>query len=247
MSALNGKVALITGASRRIGLAISHVLHSAGMNIVLHYHTSGSEAEKLAQELNKKRDHSAFTVQADIAVSGSEQMVVTKAAEYWDRLDVLVNNASRFYRTEVGKVSDFAWLDLMNSNVRAPFFLAQAAAPYLRQVNGTIINITDIHAESPVKEYSVYCISKAALLMANKALARELGPEIRVNAVAPGAIVWPEGENTLSEKQKEKIIAQTALNRVGNANDIAKTVLFLVRDGDYITGQVINVDGGRSV
>lgn len=247
MTALNGKVALITGAARRIGAEISHLLHSAGMNIVLHYHNSSVDAEKLALALNKKRDHSAFTLQADLATTGIEQSVISKAVDHWGRLDVLVNNASRFYRTDVGKVSNFAWTDLMDSNVRAPFFLAQAAAPFLRQVNGSIINITDIHAESPVQEYSVYCISKAALLMANKALARELGPEIRVNAVAPGAIVWPEGENTLSEKQKEKIIAQTALGRVGNANDIAKTVLFLVRDGDYITGQVINVDGGRSI
>lgn len=247
MSALNGKVALVTGASRRIGAEISHVLHAAGMNLVLHYHSSGADAEKLAQVLNKKRDHSAFTLQADLAKDGIERDVIAKAAEYWGRLDVLVNNASRFYRTDVGKVSDFAWQDLMDSNVRAPFFLSQAAAPYLRKVHGSIINITDIHAESPVKDYSVYCISKAALLMANKTLARELGPEIRVNAVAPGAIVWPEGENVLSEKQKEKIIAQTALGRVGNANDIAKTVLFLVRDADYITGQVINVDGGRSI
>ncbi len=244
---LAGKVALVTGAGRRIGAEIARTFHAAGMNVVLHYNVSANDAAALAQALNQTRPNSAITLQADLAVSGMEKNLIAQAAKAWNRLDVLVNNASRFYRTNVGEATEHDWEDLMNSNARAPFFLAQAAAPHLRATQGYIINITDVHAERPMKDYPIYCMSKSALLMMTRSLARELGPEIKVNAVAPGAIVWPEGENTLSANEKEKIIAQTALARVGEAKDIAKAVLFLVRDADYVTGQVINVDGGRSL
>lgn len=244
---LTSKVALITGAARRIGAEIARTLHDEGMNIVLHYNASEEEAEVLCSQLNKKRGHSAAAIHADLQISESEKALVQSALTVWGRLDVLVNNASRFYRTAVGKVTDYAWEDLMKSNLKAPFFLAQASAPALAETQGCIINITDIRAERPLKEYSVYCISKSGLLMMTRALARELGPQIRVNAIAPGIIMWPEGENTLSQEDKQKIIKQTILQRAGTPEDIAKAVLFFVRDGDFISGQVLNVDGGRGL
>jgi pteridine reductase len=244
---LNSKVALVTGAARRIGAEIARQLHDNGMNIVLHYNASEEEAVKVSEELNKKRNHSAVAIQADLLEPESEKLLVQHAADVWKRLDVLVNNASRFYRTAIGKVTEYAWDDLINSNLKAPFFLAQAAAPILAASQGCIVNITDIHAERPLKDYSVYCISKSGLLMMTKVLAKELGPLVRVNAVAPGAILWPEGKNTLSDPEKQKIIDQTALKREGNPEDIAKAVLFFVRDADYVTGQVMDVDGGRKL
>lgn len=241
------KVAIITGAARRVGAEIARILHQEGMNVVLHYHASLHEAERLSSELNLKRQHSACAVKADLNINGAGKILVQQAIDQWGRLDVLINNASRFYRTPFGKITEYAWEDLLNSNLKAPFFLAQFAAQYLRAHQGSIINITDIHAERPLRDYSVYCISKVGLLLMTKALAKELGPQIRVNAVAPGAVAWPEGENALSDEEKHKIIKSTALGRTGAPIDIAKTVLFLIRDADYITGQVINVDGGKSI
>jgi len=242
---LASKVALVTGGARRIGAEISRTLHAAGMNIVLHYNASEEEAVSLCHQLNKIRQHSAVAVRANLQEEESEKALIQQASQAWERLDVLVNNASRFYSTTLGKVTEYAWDDLMNSNLRAPFFLAQAAAPYLAAAQGSIVNITDIHAERPLLDYSVYCISKSGLLMMTKALAKELGPLVRVNAVAPGAIMWPEGKSTLSEEEKQRIIGQTCLQRPGGPEDIAKAVLFFVRDADYITGQVLDVDGGR--
>lgn len=239
------KVALITGSARRIGAEIARKLHDAGMNIVLHYNSSEEEAVNLSNELNKKRNHSAFPVRADLQLPESEIILAEQAVKVWQRLDLLVNNASRFYRTTIGKVTEYAWDDLMNSNLKAPFFLAQATAPFLAEHHGSIINITDIHAERPLTEYSVYCISKSGLMMMTKVLAKELGPEVRVNAIAPGAILWPEGKNILSEEDKQKIIEQTILKREGSPDDIAKAVLFFARDAEYVTGQVLMVDGGR--
>nr|AIA17536.1 Enoyl-(Acyl carrier protein) reductase [uncultured bacterium] len=168
-----------------------------------------------------------------------------RALKAWGRLDVLVNNASRFYRTTIGEVTEYAWDDLMNSNLKAPFFLSQAASPLLAANKGCIVNITDLHAERPLMDYSVYCLSKSGLMMLTKVLAKELGPDVRVNSVAPGAIMWPEGKNTLTDKEKQKIIERTIMKRAGTAEDIAKAVLFFVRDADYVTGQMLNVDGGR--
>lgn len=244
---LEAKVALITGAARRIGAEIARYLHNEGMNIVLHYHQSDEEAAKLAQVLNQQRGNSAIAIHANLLEPESEKMLVEKCSKVWHRLDVLINNASRFYRTSIRKVTDYAWDDLMNSNLKAPFFLSQAAAPFLAEQRGSIINITDVHADYPLHDYSVYCASKGALNSLTKVLAKEFAPEVRVNAVAPGAVLWPEGENTLSEEQKQKIIGRTLLRRSGEPSDIAKAVVFLVRDADYMTGQVLSIDGGRSL
>lgn len=242
---LTDKVVLVTGAARRIGAAIARTLHASGMRVVLHYHASHEEALALSEALNQARPNSAITLHCDLQDSHSIHELVKKAAENWGRLDVLVNNASRFYKTPMGQVTEFAWTDLMNGNLRAPFFLSQAAAPFLSKTKGVIVNITDIQGERPLSEYSVYCISKSGLLMMTKVLAKELGPAIRVNAVSPGAIVWPEGENELTEAEKEKILKRTSLNRSGEAEDIAKAVLYFVKDADYVTGQILSVDGGR--
>ncbi|MDR3491056.1 MAG: pteridine reductase [Gammaproteobacteria bacterium] len=241
------KVALVTGAARRIGAEIAETLHTAGMNVVLHYHTSQQEAESLSAKLNKKRSDSAIFLQADLTQMTALNELVSQAAAKWGSLDVLVNNASEFYTTELSQVTVAEWDDLMSCNLKAPFFLSLAARPYLKMQKGCIVNIADIHGERPMRDYSIYCISKAGLMMVTKALAKELGPDVRVNAVSPGAIMWPEGENSLTEKVKQKIIERTALQRAGAANEIAKAVLYLVRDADYVTGQVLAVDGGRSL
>lgn len=244
-TALAGQVALITGAARRIGAEIAKTLHEVGMNIVLHYYASEEEAMNLYQQLNKKRHHSALVVRAELLDPESGKFLIKQALSAWNRLDVLVNNASRFYKTELGEVTDFEWDDLLNSNLKVPFFLAQAAAPHLRKTKGSIINITDIHGERPLRQYSVYCISKGGLTLMTKALAKEWGPDIRVNAIAPGAVIWPEGENVLSDTEKQNIIDHISLQRIGSAEDIAKAVLFFVRDATYVTGQILAVDGGR--
>jgi len=246
-TSLAGKVALVTGSARRIGAEIVRTLHEAGMNIALHYKASEEEGVKLCQQLNEKRHASAIALRADLQDAESGKVLVQKAAETWNRLDVLVNNASRFYRTAFGKTTAFEWDDLMASNLKAPFFLSQAAAPYLADQRGCIINIADIHGEKPLKDYAVYCISKSGLVMLTKVLAKELGPTIRVNSIAPGAVLWPEGENELSAERKQKIIDRTMLARSGAPADIAKAVLFFVRDAEYVTGQILYVDGGRTL
>lgn len=241
------KVALITGAARRIGAEIASLLHQAGMNIILHYQTSKSDADALCARFNQARSHSACALKADLLNLNEIESLITQGAKQWGRLDVLVNNASRFYKTEITETTAANWDDLLDSNLKAPFFLAKAAIPYLKKYQGNIVNITDIHAERPVRDYPVYCISKAGLVMLTKSLAKELGPEIRVNAVAPGAIAWPEGENHLSDELKNKIIQRVALRRHGEPSDIAKAVLYLVQDGGYVTGQILAVDGGRNL
>jgi pteridine reductase len=242
------KVVLITGAARRIGAVIARTLHAQGMRIVIHYNTSQAQATELAAELNAVRPESVFTLQADLTQTAQLSLLVQCAAQHWQRLDGLINNASSFYPTSLGSVTEEQWDDLMASNLKAPFFLSQAAAPFLAQQQGCIINIADIHAQIPMLVYPVYSIAKAGLVMLTKALAKELGPRIRVNAVAPGAIIWPqEKENVNSPREKTEIIAKTALQRQGNPSDIAKTVLFLLDQAEYITGQIIAVDGGRSL
>lgn len=215
------------------------------MNLVLHYHSSKVEALSLCDELNQKRAHSAIAISAALHEPHSENLLIEKTLAEWGRLDVLVNNASRFYRTLVKEATLDAWEDLINSNLRAPFFLAKAAAPALAKVEGCIVNITDIHGDKPLKDYAVYCISKSGLLMMTRSLAKELGGKVRVNAVSPGAILWPEGENVLPDEIKNKILDKTLLQRLGAPADIANAVLFFVRDAKFVTGQVLNVDGGR--
>lgn len=242
---LTGKTALITGAAHRIGADVARTLHHAGLNLVLHYRQSRAAAEALQAELNGQRADSVVLVQADLLDTVSHPALIRQAHSTWGHLDVLVNNASGFYPTPVGTVTEAQWNDLIGTNLKTPFFLAQAAVEYLRQSRGCIVNIVDIHGERPLKDYPVYSIAKAGLAMLTKALARELGPEVRVNGVAPGAILWPE--RGLNEEAKRQIIDRTALKRHGSPQDVARAVLFLIRDADYMTGQILNVDGGRSL
>lgn len=239
------KVALITGAAARIGAEICRTLHTAGMNVVIHYRSSSTQAEELCESLNQQRANSAAILQADLLDTAALPTLVLQAAAIWERLDVLVNNASSFYPTPVGEITEAHWDDLMGSNLKAPIFLSQAAMPYLKRQQGCIINIVDVHAFRPMKNHPVYCAAKAGLAMLTQSLAKELGPEIRVNGVAPGAIMWPASE--LDSEVQASILERTALKRQGGPEDIARTVRFLVLEGDYITGQVIPVDGGRSI
>lgn len=242
---MDSQVVLITGAARRIGAGIARTLHAAGMKVIIHYKSSETEALQLCEELNASKSKSAAVLKADLSNFSELDVVIKQAVNIWGRLDVLVNNASSFYKTELGSITEFQWNDLLDINLKAPFFLAQSAAPFLKKQRGCIVNIADIHAERPVKEYPVYCISKAGLVMLTKTLAKELGHDIRVNAVSPGAILWPEGENDLSETLKQKILHRVTLGRHGEPTDIAKAVLYFIRDADYVTGQVLAVDGGR--
>ena len=242
---LAGKVALVTGAAQRIGAEIVRLLHSEGMDILLHYHSSQANAERIRLELTAQRRDSVKLVSADLRIIRALEDLVSQAQAWRGRLDLLVNNASSFYPTPLASTSEADWEDLMGTNLKAPFFLSKAAAPLLRASCGGIVNLVDIHAERPLAKHPVYSIAKAGNAMLVKSLARELGPEVRVNGVAPGAILWPS--EALSEETKAEIIARTTLKRAGSASDIARTVLFLAQNADYISGQIIAVDGGRSV
>lgn len=239
-------VVLITGAARRVGAEIARTLHAAGACVVLHYRASAAEAERLAADLNARREKSALALRHDLRDSANLPGLVAAAAEHFGRLDALVNNASSFFPTPVGAIDEAAWDDLMGSNLKGPLFLSQAAAPQLAKTQGCIVNITDVHAERPLKGYPLYCAAKAGLLGLTRALALELGPAVRVNAVAPGAIEWPENATDFPPEEQATIIGHTLLKRVGAPGDIARTVKFLIFDAPYITGQVINVDGGRT-
>jgi len=239
------KVALITGGSKRIGAQTTRLLHEAGYKVIIHCRLSREAADALADELNQQRADSARVIQGDLNNDTIYNHLIEQAYQCWQRLDALVNNASTFYPTPVGSITLDDWDTLVNSNMKAPLFLAQAAAPYLKQVEGNIINITDVHAQRPMKEHPVYCAAKAGLVMITQSLARELGPEVRVNSVAPGAILWPD--NDMPDHTKTLILERTSLKKAGDPIDIAKTILFLVRDAHYITGQVIAVDGGRTL
>lgn len=241
---LANKVVLITGAAHRIGATTARMLHAEGLNILLHYRNSRDAAESLQAELNAIRADSVHLIQADLHDTAKLPALIEQAIQIWGRLDVLINNASSFYATPIGTVTETQWEDLIGSNLKAPFFLSQAAAPYLRQQHGCIVSIVDIHAERPLKEFPVYSMAKAGLVMLTKSLACELGPEVRVNAVAPGAILWPEN---LGENEKQKIISRTFLKRQGAPDDIARAILYLIRDAGYMSGQVLTVDGGRSL
>jgi pteridine reductase len=239
------KTALVTGGSKRIGATTVRLLHEAGYNLVIHCRLSRQSADSLAEELNKNRVDSARVIQGDLNDETIYNNLIEQAFKCWNRLDVLVNNASSFYPTPVGSITMDDWHNLINSNMKAPLFLAQAAAPYLKQTQGNIINMLDVHAQRPMKEHPVYCAAKAGLAMLTMSLAKELGPDIRVNAVAPGAILWPDNE--MPEHTKKLILERTSLKKAGDPIDIAKTILFLVRDAHYITGQIIAVDGGRTI
>jgi pteridine reductase len=244
-SDLNNKVVLITGAAQRVGAMTARLLHAAGANLVLHYRNSRQPALDLQAELNARRKNSVILIQADLLEIANLPAIIKKSVEQWGRLDVLINNASSFYGTPVGTVTESDWDDLVGSNMKAPFFLSQAAAPHLEKSGGCIISIVDIHAQRPMEGHSVYNMAKAGLAMLVKTLAFELGPKVRVNGVAPGAIMWPAQE--MDDITKQRIVSRTYLKRKGDSEDIARTVLFLASNADYITGQIIAVDGGRSL
>ena len=245
-ASLDGHWALVTGAAKRIGAVIARTLHGAGANVAIHYHRSQADAEQLAAELNERRPKSAFAVAADmVKTEAIEKMAKTVLDRTGGRLDVLVNNASTFYPTPLGTVTEEQWRDLVSSNLKAPLFLSQAVLPALRAARGVIINIVDVHAQRPLRDHPVYGAAKAGLAMLTRSLAKDLGPEVRVNGVSPGAILWPD--EGMTDGLRAAIVKQTALKRTGEPQDIARTVLFLVRDAPYITGQIIAVDGGRSV
>lgn len=240
------KVALVTGGARRIGAAAVKKLHAAGYKVVIHCHHSLQEAHSLAAGLNNQRPNSAFVLQRELSEACAAAEIMTAIQDWAGRLDLLVNNASVFIRTEFTAFSESDWHALFNIHVKAPFLLSLAARPLLAKHSGVIINVSDTHAEKPLKGYSAYCQSKAALEMQTKSLAREFAPEIRVNAIAPGAIVWPENSNTLTPEIQEKIIAKTPLKKHGNPEYIAQAILALA-ENPYITGQILKVDGGRSL
>jgi pteridine reductase len=244
-ASLESKVALVTGAARRVGAAIARRLHAAGANVVLHYRGAEAEAAQLEKELNAARAGSAVRVKGDLLAPVAPQALVGAALQRYARLDLLVNNASAFYPTRLGEIEASHWEELIGSNLRAPLFLAQAAAPHLKLAGGAIVNIADIHADRPLKGYVVYSMAKAGLVALTRSLALELAPGVRVNAVAPGAIAWPEDGQFESEERK-RIVATTPLARTGGAEDVAQAVHFLC-GASFVTGQVLAVDGGRSV
>lgn len=240
---LDGKVALVTGSARRIGAEIIKSLHAAGSTVFIHYRSSAEDAQALQQALNQQRAQSCFLLQADLLDVAQLPTMVASIVAQAGRLDILINNASAFYPTSLGEITPQHWDELVGTNMKAPLFLAQAALAELKQQRGCIVNMVDVHAYRPLAEHPVYSAAKAGLLMLTQSLAKELGPEVRVNGVAPGAILWPE--QAMSGDQQSELLAKTALKHIGAPADIAATVLFLVRDADYITGQVIPVDGGR--
>jgi pteridine reductase len=240
------KVALVTGGSRRIGAALVKKLHAFGYKVVIHCHQTINEAHKLAQSLNEYRSNTALVLQKDLTLPYAAEELVTAMTHWAGRLDLLVNNASVFIRTQPRAPAFNEWDVLFNTNVKAPFLLSVAARPLLAKHLGSIINVTDIHAQKPLLGYSIYCQTKAALEMQTKSLACEFAPEIRVNALAPGAIAWPEKDNSLTSAQKHQIIAKTPLKRHGDPEFIAQALLTLA-ENPFITGQVLNVDGGKSV
>lgn len=245
------KVALVTGAAKRIGAEIVRQLHKENFNLVIHYYQSEKEAHVLADELNEERNNSAICIAADLNNLTQVNNLAEQVQKYWQRIDLLVNNASSFYPTPFGETSEEDWNQLINSNLKAPFFLAQALAKNLGAHHGCIINIADIYADRPLKKHSVYSIAKAGNVMLTKTLAQELAPLVRVNGIAPGAILWPDDnhkkpEDRLSDDNKEKMLTKIPLQQRGQAQDIARTILFLTQS-PYVTGQILTVDGGRSI
>jgi pteridine reductase len=241
---MTASTVLVTGAARRIGASIARALHCEGMNVIVHFNRSLADAHRLCESLNAERAGTACALQADLMNLDECARLVHSAREFKGELDALVNNASAFYPTPVETATSAQWEEIINSNLRAPFFLAREAAAALRARSGCIVNIGDIHGVRPLRGHSIYSIAKAGLAMLTQALAKELAPEIRVNAVSPGAVLWPDG---MDEQLRERIVSHTTLRRAGTPEDVARTVLFLIRDAGYMTGQVLVVDGGRTL
>ena len=244
---LENKVVLITGGAKRVGAAICRELHASGARLMIHYNKSHTEARALQAELNLQRANSVAIIQGDLLNIAIMSNLVLETMQKFGQLDALINNASSYYSTEIGHISEENWHDLMGSNLKAPMFLAQAAAVELRKNHGCIVNITDMHIERPKKGYVVYSVAKAGLVTLTKSLAHELSPEVRVNAVAPGPVQWPENNPQFDEVYRQRVINQTLLKTIGQPQDIAKAVKFLIADAPFITGHVLAVDGGRSL
>jgi pteridine reductase len=246
MDSLEGKVVLVTGGARRVGAAIARRLHKSGAILMLHYRSSVADARKLQAELEATRAKSVSLLQGDLLDTAKLPHLIAHTVQTLGKLDGLINNASTFLPTPVGEINEDNWHSLIGTNVKAPLFLAQAAAPHLRKTQGSIINITDIHADLPMKNYVVYTLAKAALQGLTRSLARELAPEVRVNAIAPGPILWPDG-NAFDELARQRIISHTPLKRVGSPDDIAGAVHYLLTDAGFVTGHTLAVDGGRRI
>lgn len=239
-------VALITGAGRRLGAAIAEALHNSGYRVVLHYRQSRQQAEALADRFNQSRSNSATSVQADLLRQDERQQLASAACDQWQRLDLLVNSASSFYPTPLGSATDAQWDDIMGSNLKAPFFLCQALAGALTERRGCIINIADIYGDRPLQNHSIYSIAKAGNCMLTKSLAQELAPDIRVNGIAPGAILWPENAQP-NQQDKNDFVDHIPLQRLGGTESIAQAVLYLAQPDNYVSGHILTVDGGRSL
>lgn len=244
---MQNRVVLITGGAKRVGAAVCRRLHAEGAALMIHYRSSMAEARALQAELNAIREDSVALAQADLLNMAHLPALVNDTVQRFGRLDVLVNNASSFHATPVGEIDEADWDDLVGTNLKTPLFLSQAAAPHLRRAEGCIVNIVDIHTERPLKNYLVYNAAKGGLVALTRSLARELGPEIRVNGIAPGPILWPEDEGWADELARQRIVNTTLLKRTGEPDDVARAARFLVFDAPYVTGQILNVDGGRSV
>ncbi len=238
------KVAIITGGARRIGRTVALELHKENIDIVLHYRNSAQDAAELANELNASRENSCVLVQGELNDETVLEKIITTAIEHFGRLDILVNNASSFYPTPIEKITDGQWNDLFASNLKAPAFLCKYATPELRKNNGCIVNIIDVYANRPLANHPIYCAAKAGLQSLTKSLAADLAPDIRVNGVSPGAILWPEDDSGVAPQ--EVLLKRIPMNRLGDPNDIAQTIVFLSCKAPYITGQIIAVDGGKS-
>ena len=244
---MQGKVVLITAGAKRVGAAICRKLHLHGASLMVHYRSSLEEAQWLETELNQIRPGSVALVRADLLDISQIPRLISQTIQKFGKLDALINNASSFFPTPVGAVTEAGWDDLIGSNLKAPLFLSQEAAPHLKNQLGCIVNIVDIHADRPLKNYVIYSSAKAGLSSLTRSLALELAPEIRVNGVSPGPILWPENDEWKDLSVRQSIISKTLLKRMGEPDDIARTVLFLIADAPYVTGQIIVVDGGRSV
>ncbi|WP_339779455.1 pteridine reductase [uncultured Marinobacter sp.] len=243
----NTPVALITGSAHRLGARTAQLLHEQGWNLVIHYRSRDKQAKNLAEAMNHQRENSTIALQADLSEMADIKRLGQEATAHWGRLDALVNNASVFYPNPTAQVTEGDWNSIMHTNLKAPFFLLQACLPALRESTGSVVNLIDIYSEKPLAEHPLYCASKAGLAALTRSWAKDLAPEVRVNGVSPGAILWPEGDAAVNTDYQNKILAKTPLNRTGTPDDIARTIVFLLTDAPFITGQIVAVDGGRSL
>ncbi|MBU2953555.1 pteridine reductase [Marinobacter sp. F3R08] len=240
-------VALITGAAHRLGARTARALHQKGWNLLVHYRSREQQANALIEQMNRQRPDSACAIQADLSQLSEITRLASEATAHWDRLDALVNNASVFYPTPTGGATEDDWSTILDTNLRAPFFLLQACLPSLRKHRGSVVNLIDIYSEKPVADHPLYCASKAGLAALTRSWAKDLAPDVRVNGVSPGAILWPEGNGDMDTPQQQAILDKTPLARTGNPDDIAGAIVFLICDAPFITGQIVAVDGGRSL